>query len=76
MYMQGSTAATGNELFRYDAINGEVLLKDITPGTDNTKIIAYGTMSDVNNVLYFGVVNAANQYELWATRAKQTIQQG
>jgi trimeric autotransporter adhesin len=75
MYFYGYTATAGNELYKFDAVNGESIVKDITPGTAGTTIPVNGLMADVNNTLFFGIINSNNQHELWATKGKNTSTQ-
>lgn len=70
MYLPGYTPAAGNELYKFDPVNGETIVRDITPGSAGTSLPVYGLMTDVNNTLYFAVQNTLGYYELWATKGK------
>lgn len=70
LYFVGFSSLAGTELYKFDPVNGETLVKDINPGEASTNLPVYGLMADVNNVLYFGVQNSNNQLELWGTRGK------
>jgi ELWxxDGT repeat protein len=70
MYFSGYTPAAGNELYKFDPVNGETIVRDITPGSGGTSIPVFGVMTDVNNTLYFAIQNTSGHYELWATKGK------
>ncbi len=76
MYMKATTAATGTEMYKYNATNaaGLVLLKDIIAGSGSSNIDYYNIVA-AGNTLFFSVINADNSYSLWATKggANNTI---
>jgi len=71
LYISGFTYAQGSGLYKYDASNadGIVLVKDITPVSDNT-LIPPPYMEVVNNMMYFKVntyIDGLPHDELWST---------
>lgn len=75
IYFMGNDPSTGNELYKYDPVNGESLVKDITPGTAGTDLLMFGGIADINNTLYFGLSDSNNVYELWTTKGKTATTQ-
>jgi trimeric autotransporter adhesin len=71
LFIPGSSPATGNGLFKYDANNasGVVLVRDLTTGAEPDLIVA-SEMVTVNNRIYFKAINSNSGVhdELWTSR--------
>lgn len=71
LYMQASTSLAGKELFRYDTVTGLKLVKDISPGTQNSYLEMKTGIADVNGTLYFRTYNPSDGSEtLWKSKGK------
>src|SRR4051794_17009989 len=63
-FFAGTDAAHGTELWVHDAVNGDHLYADVTPGPASSDPANFRTWPG-KNYIYFTATNAAGQREIW-----------